>query len=591
MRIDACLIVEGDEKFEKLVNAVHSVRDYVTQVHVTTNGKEVARTKAWCEGNGVDYSHLDWNDDFAAQRNFNFARAKFADYIFWLDSDDVLVGGEHLAKIADRAKQLGVNTVFLTYWYSCLFSDKGTVLDVDLEQMRERLIDPKTMRWVGRLHETPIELDGVNYKHTTIKYDEKDFPIVVIHTSCQPDESREKVEARTERNRRILEAQLKDEREGKGADPRTILYLMKIYAELSDLDLHKQNLLMGKEYLDKSGWDEERNTCWLLMAKSASKLGAFEESYKFCLQALKEFPGKVETLLRLSEAAFETKRYREMKVWLDMALSQENEETTSGITNNHFNKILAAEMTCRYFWDVKRNLHKAYRAAKQVADLNPNPATLEREETLRQLANLDSACEHADKLCRYLVSSKQEKAVFGLLQSLPQSIKEQPFALNYIKKYSEPKKWGSNEICYFANYGGPSIEPWSPNSLRKGIGGSETAVIELARQWVKDGYKVTVYGDPGDESGVHEGVNYVPWFYFNPKDNFNIFIQWRSNSLAGKISCKKYYVDLHDVVYPTMFDSRLEAVDKIMVKSLAHRKLLKSVPDEKILIISNGVEI
>ena len=161
--------------------------------------------------------------------------------------------------------------------------------------------------------------------------------------------------------------------------------------------------------------------------------------------------------------------------------------------------------------------------------------------------------------------------------------------IKLYNRYKEPKVWGENEVCYYATFGREHFERWGPSSLEKGIGGSETAVIRLSQEWAKLGYKVTVYGDPGQEMGEYDGVTWLPYYKFNPRDKFNIFIQWRDTSLANKISAKKFLVDLHDIYFPQTFEGKLDAIDSIMVKSEYQRDLGEGIPKEKFTIISNGI--
>jgi tetratricopeptide (TPR) repeat protein len=591
MKIAACLITKGDAELDYLKRAVESVKDYVQEVHITANSDHEL-TKQYCKDNGWDFSYLKWNKDFSEQRNFNFNRASDdCDFIFWIDSDDIVVNPQEIPKAAKLAKSHGLDCVYMTYWYSCTFDGERTfenVTRVDIKQERERLLNPRKIRWVGKLHETPLQFNGVKFDHASYPYTEK-TPIVVLHTGAWTNEPLELSTNRNQRNQEILEIQLKEERASGKADPRTILYLMKIYAWSDDDKLHEENLKLGPEYIANSGWDEEVATCWLLMAKSAGRFNKWEEAEKYIYQAMKAYPNRIETYLRLAEAEFFLGKHKDMKHWMDIALEMEQHTNTASVDNIHLNSLLAAELTLRYFYDVNRDLKKAYKASEEVYKLNQNEKTLERMETLRELSNLDVACMHTDKLIQYLDMTGEKKAVLSILQSLPQSIQLQPFALNLLKKHQPPRIWDKNEICYFANFGGKAFEEWSPMSLEKGIGGSETAVIELSKEWTKMGYKVTVYGDPGKDIGTHDGVRYLPYFYFNQKDKFNIFIQWRDASLSDKISAKKFYVDLHDVTHSNNFTKRLDNIDAIFVKSESHRNLLKNIPDEKIRIISNGI--
>ena len=96
MKLALCMIAQGDKELDYLKKAIYSVAKYVDEIHITANG-EHKETEKWVKGNGWDFSYLKWNKDFSEQRNFNFSRASNdVDYIFWMDSDDILVHGEHL---------------------------------------------------------------------------------------------------------------------------------------------------------------------------------------------------------------------------------------------------------------------------------------------------------------------------------------------------------------------------------------------------------------------------------------------------------------------------------------------------------------
>jgi len=171
---------------------------------------------------------------------------------------------------------------------------------------------------------------------------------------------------------------------------------------------------------------------------------------------------------------------------------------------------------------------------------------------------------------------------------MPENMRNLPFAWHMFNKHKNPRIWDSNEICYYATFGQAHFEKWGPESLKKGLGGSETAVIRLAKEWAKLGWKVTVYCDCGKEEGEHDGVTYLPYFKFNHRDSFNIFINWRSTHLAGKIKAKKFVVDLHDLMAEDMVKN-FDRYDKLFVKSEFHRSLALNVPDEKVMVVSNGI--
>lgn len=149
------------------------------------------------------------------------------------------------------------------------------------------------------------------------------------------------------------------------------------------------------------------------------------------------------------------------------------------------------------------------------------------------------------------------------------------------------KEWDNNSVVYYC---GGTLEPWSALNIEKGIGGSESAVIRLSREWAKYGYKVTVFCSC-DKPGVYDGVEYKDSLHFSATDTFNILIVWRNVSILEGINfqAKKCILDLHDVVRPEIFSNQvLDNVSKICVKSDFHKSMLGDVPDEKIAVIPNG---
>jgi len=148
------------------------------------------------------------------------------------------------------------------------------------------------------------------------------------------------------------------------------------------------------------------------------------------------------------------------------------------------------------------------------------------------------------------------------------------------------KTWPSKSIVIYC---GETSEKWSPNSLSTGIGGSETAVIHLARFWAQNNYSVTVFCNC-DQPDVYDNVNYVSTNRFNPNDSFDIIILWRGIEMADiyDFSARCRILDLHDLILPSQATERIFThMDKICVKSEYQKSLLNST-SEKIVVIPNG---
>jgi glycosyltransferase involved in cell wall biosynthesis len=144
-------------------------------------------------------------------------------------------------------------------------------------------------------------------------------------------------------------------------------------------------------------------------------------------------------------------------------------------------------------------------------------------------------------------------------------------------------------------YTGITAEQWTPESLKTGLGGSQTAVVYLCKEWAKAGYKVTVYNFCGNKEGIYDGVEYLQFSRFNPYDTFDNLILWRGRSLPlldYPLKAKKIFLEMQDV--PKQLErfhkKRIDKVDKIVVKCQFHRHCLPHIPDEKFAIFSNGID-
>lgn len=141
-------------------------------------------------------------------------------------------------------------------------------------------------------------------------------------------------------------------------------------------------------------------------------------------------------------------------------------------------------------------------------------------------------------------------------------------------------------------YCGNSMEDWSPKSVETGIGGSEEAVIELAKCLKELGHTVTVYNRCGDEEGDHNGVKYENYEYYDDPE-CDVLIYWRNPELIEKYKrgkAKKVYLWLHDVVPEYEVLPIKHFVDGIFVLSQYHATYLPHLKD-KIYVTQNGINL
>lgn len=160
------------------------------------------------------------------------------------------------------------------------------------------------------------------------------------------------------------------------------------------------------------------------------------------------------------------------------------------------------------------------------------------------------------------------------------------------------------DIVYFC---GVNSHEWDPESTK--LGGSEQAVIQLSENWVKQGYKVAVYGNINDDKNnyEHNGVIYKKHSIFTASDEYNIIILWRLYGLSSmfeyikNIKAKQILVDLHDCrLYgeESLVYDNIDVIKNIYFKSDSHRDFFltnitsknnKKLIFDKSVSIQNGI--
>jgi hypothetical protein len=148
----------------------------------------------------------------------------------------------------------------------------------------------------------------------------------------------------------------------------------------------------------------------------------------------------------------------------------------------------------------------------------------------------------------------------------------------------------TNKIVFYC---GNSIDEWSPKSEAKGIGGSEEATINMARELAKLGNKVWVYNRCGDDEGEYDGVKYENYEYFSDIE-CDILIFWRQPKYIidhkDNYKAKQVFLWLHDTVPQEEILPIKHFVNGIFVLSGFHASLYPALRD-KLIKTSNGINL
>src|SRR6202162_2061479 len=133
---------------------------------------------------------------------------------------------------------------------------------------------------------------------------------------------------------------------------------------------------------------------------------------------------------------------------------------------------------------------------------------------------------------------------------------------------------------------------WHPQT--KGFAGSEEADINLARELVNVVWNVTFYNNCGHNPLSFEGVTYRPFWEFNPRDRQDVVILWRwASPVDWDINAQALCIDMHDIRPEWMCTkrNRVAKITQVFVKSQFQRSLYPNVPDHKISVVPNGIDL
>lgn len=589
------MIIKDTEPMDLLARCLYSVAPHVDEIYLTLNGKTDGKTPEavqkeqeildLCERKQYVTPHIDyikWEKDFSKARNHNFDQVPCEiEYILWLDTDDILRGGENLHKLAEEGMERGFAAIFFNYLYKVVLTKDLKIKHVLIEHLRERLIrNDHSYKWIAPIHETLIEQRETNKTDTNL--------CDVVHMSND-----ERADVAMDRNIEILEKQL--ESQGERQDPRTVYYLAKAYFDVrgnENWDKAEKMLyqyLQGSDSNTPSGWAEERAQAWEYLGEIYRERHQVNKSIKAIANALIEWPKFPNLYIDMGLNYLYARDWDKAKFWTLIAQHIPYPKTTL-VQNPRDMQLRTLEVLYQVAINTN-NLEEAWATAVKLREYFPGDELFETR--VRDIETIRENNKHAHEivsLAQYLSRNGQGERVISLVGAIPKSIEEEPVMVSLRRDFTPPRKWEEDEVTIVCGRG---FEKWSPKNIEQGIGGSEEAVIYLSKELSKLGWRVTVYGDPQDDAGVYDGVNYLPFYKFNTNDKFNILIGWRSVGLFdNNIKAKKTILWNHDIQnFNEYTQLRQDRVDKIFMLSKWHRENLPNVPDYKFTITGNGINL
>ena len=633
--VTLAIIVRDDPGLE---HCLKSVRPHVSKIVVVDTGSvddtpEVARKYAdkveiFTDCNNPETGLI---ENFSMARNYSYklAAQMGEPWTMWLDSDDEIIHGERLSYVidqADRARKNNPAYIVLPYQYASDAQGRPTTW-----QYRERLHCPAdAFEWQQPVHEVLCPKPNI-------------IPFRVDTDDIQIFHRRHLIGKATEsgRNLRILRKLYAAEGD---RDARTLYYLGQ---ELGNHGLYQESVDIMTKYVAKSGWDDEKclavlriveylgtqivdpelkrpnferaiewawraisikdnwGECWWALARVHYNMACanidpranYDRCARFAKRGLACPPTETVLFINPRERAFDVHQFLNLALNYIGDVKGALESVNTGLKhepedgNFLHNRTIYEDFLARA--DIKAALEKLVQIGRMgKARFDRIVSVLDEPDTIQ-----DGTSIVFDNVSTKMV--KGEQKIFSIDQKLVEFGEPEPTPFVPLK----PVGPVPSELKRIAIFVGPSVEAWSPETAHKsGIGGSETAVIEMARRFVDAGHNVTVYGDVTragiDLSGMYDGVLYVDHKEINGIDTDILIVSRRADIVdpEWKIRRKLTYCWVHDIhVGDTLNRERRVGFDRFLCLTDWHRRFfLKTypfLPASQVGVTQNGIDL
>lgn len=258
--VSLCMIVKNEEKH--LDRCLNSVKNKVDEIVIVDTGSTDGTIEIANKHNAKVY-HFNWNDDFAAARNFSINQSS-SDYILILDADEYLDEGADLQKDLMSAKDYYI-VKFKNY-----LSDGNATYHHNVRLFKNKI----GLFYYGKLHEH-LNITDPNYS-----FSEGTATFLIHHLGYMWDTYVEK--DKKNRNTRIMEKEVE-------ANPTHYSYF-----NLGKIHFSNGNYLEALEAFKKSNrlsnYNSNTKELVIYTVRCLQALGKFEDAINLLEESINTFP-------------------------------------------------------------------------------------------------------------------------------------------------------------------------------------------------------------------------------------------------------------------------------------------------------------
>lgn len=294
--LSVCMIVKDEE--EVLQRCLHAAQRFADEIVVVDTGSsdgtmDIARR--WAD----QVYTFEWQDDFAAARNFAFSKGT-SEYLMWLDADDV-VTEENAEKILELKRTMEGTVDMVMMGYQVAFDENGTpTFTYERERMVRRAAG---LLWQGAVHEAITPSGHILHAD-----------IAIEHRKQKPGDA--------DRNLRIYEKMLE---RGITLEPRAQYYYAR---ELYYHARYPEAIQVFTEFLDQGqGWVENNISACQDLALCYQRLGEVDKALRSLLRSFIYDAPRAETCCEIGHCFYLKRQFKTAIYWYETAAARPREQT------------------------------------------------------------------------------------------------------------------------------------------------------------------------------------------------------------------------------------------------------------------------
>lgn len=554
-KIAACMIIGDQFDNNELKRCFSSLRDAgISTLFIAFNGSveensvEIVRQVPL--DLEVQISHFNWEENFAKarQQSFDMVPKSEYDWLMWIDSDDILVVEDNLKNLLDSVSESYAG-IFMRYDYA-IEPNTGQVV---VEQWRERFLRAHLKwEWHHPVHEVCLappgaaflRLDGAHIEHMRRSGDDRGARI---------------------RNRKIISRAMRE-------NPDVARYVFYFAgetmaeAESNEDPEEKANLARAailaftkfKEMIPDVNDDYFVAQCRI--AECFRMAGQWMEAIDADLETIAIYPSWPDGFIGAAKTCMELGDFTRMFGFADIACRMSKPKTSASIEtmNTTFTPLFLRAIANEHLGNTAAAIED-YEAARKFWE-PPGDKVSEKLAELREKLEEGTSEPKADIQRRETKGKKPEKSIAFLTTPIP--------------------------------------EDWHPELMKQsGSGGAELCIMKLAPMFAADGWRVSIYGTPGENRGVYEedGVEYWHSNDFDPSEKYKILVSSRTGKpFEIDLNAEKTYLWMHDVnIGPSLNDVK-DKPDRIIGLTpwhVGHLSKLYGIDLDRLTVIPNGIDI